>query len=244
MLISKLSVRDIGEVQTKLEKKLEKATCLQEAAQIFVEDIYEIFSESIVLLRLFVTITKGELPVRIQSFVEKLAKNADLNLEESSYVLTLLGSTGENPDWNKIENSKAHQGIPLATSDFVNSIPMMSALLEQLGFKLGWIRGEAEIVTEKIGMISGTFYVKEAGTAKDSKGRLIIAAQDFVKFYKVETVFGVGGGYLVADKFLTTICFLREPIERKIAFLFQGLANLFKFKTQKFVKDKVKIFKV
>jgi hypothetical protein len=119
---------------------------------------------------------------------------------------------------------------------------MMSALLEQMGFDLGWIRGEPEIVAQKMGKLAGTFYVAEAGTAKDSKNRLIISAQDFVSEYDVHTVFGVGGGFITSDKFLTAICFLREYIDKETAVLFQGLANIFKSKTQKFIQDKSRYF--
>ncbi len=243
MLISQVSYREIQNIQVVLAKKLDEVNTLEEASQQFVETIYHEFSESIILLRLFVTLPAGELPQEIYSFAENLAKGAKVPINQNSYILTLMGTVGIETTWNNYTSSIGHKGIPLATEDFVSSIPMMSALLEELGFDLGWIRGEPEIVAKKMGKIAGTFYVRDAKTAKDSKDRFIITARDFVEKYDVSTVFGLGGGYIVTDKFLTTICFLRETIDKETAILFQGLINVFKSKTQRFIADKTKYFK-
>ncbi len=168
------------EIQEDLKGTLDGAHSLEEAAQQFVDVVYGNFNESLVLLRVFVTIPMAELPKEVCAFVEDLAKEAGVPMEQTSHVLTLLGTAGIASQWNNRESSKGHQGIPLATPDFVTSIPMMSALLEQLGFELGWIRGAPEIVAHKIGRMSGTFYVPEASSTKDDNGRLIISAQDFV----------------------------------------------------------------
>jgi hypothetical protein len=200
--------------------------------------MYTKFKESIVLLRLFLAIQYGELPRFIQVFADKLASTANLKLSSKNYVLTLLGTKGMEKDWDDRKNSNGHQGIPLPTSDFVQAIPMMSALLEQLGFNLGWIRGEPGIVAQHIGKLMGSFYVQDAQTTKDSKDRNIIAAQDFVKRYDVKSVFGFGGGYATGGKMLTVICFLNEAIEKKLAVNFQALGPTFIVQTQNLVANK------
>jgi hypothetical protein len=243
MKISKFSPMQVLEFQKLLQRDLDDVHTLEEAAQVFVETIYHNFKESIVLLRLFVTIPAAELPEKIYAFAENMAESANSDINRNPYILTLFGTVGVNPRWNDRTNSQEHQGIPLATPDFVTSIPMMSALLEQMGFDLGWIRGDPEIVAKKMGKLAGTFYVAEAGTAKDSKNRPIIPARDFISKYEVHTVFGVGGGFITSDKFLTTIFFLREYIDKETAVLFQGLANVFKLKTQKFIQDKSRYFR-
>jgi hypothetical protein len=233
----------LRETHDAVEKGLAGVTVLEEAGQRFVETIYKRHRESIVLLRLFVTIPMSELSQDIQNFAQNLAQGAGAGLDSGSHVLTLLGTVGAKPNWNIRTRSKGHLGIPLATSDFVSAIPMLSALLEQLGFDLGWIRGEPEIMAQKMGSMSGTFHVAEASTDKDSKGRKIIAAQDFVEENGVRSVFGVGGGYTLVNKFMVMICFCRESLDKEQAISFQGFANTFKATTQDLVRDKSRFFK-
>ncbi len=243
MLISKMDFNDVDRLSSQIEEKISNSSSIEQAAQIMMETLYEKFRESIVLIRLFVTFRKQNLPAEIQTFASDLAKTANLDLAPETFILTLMGTAGKERDWMVRTKSQGHLGIPLATADFVSAIPMMSALLEQLGFKLGWIRGEPHIVAEHMGSLAGTFYVEDAASGMDSKGRKIIAAQDFVSKYGVKTVFGVGGGYTLTDRFLTTIWFLNERIDKSRAVWFQTLANVFKLSTQDFIKDSDKIFK-
>ncbi|MBN2383407.1 hypothetical protein JXQ70_11040 [bacterium] len=243
MLVSKLYYNDIIKLLDKVKTKISGSQNLESAAQNLVEAIYNELSDSIILLRLFVTIKQKELPDAIQTFTRNLARSANIKMTEDAYVLTLFGTAGKKAEWQTRSRSKGHLGIPLATEDFVSAIPMMSALLEQLGFNLGWIRGEPEIVAQKMGQMAGTFYVKDADTSKDSKGRKIISAFDFVKEFNVKTVFGIGGGYTLTDKFFTMICFLNEFIDRDKAIWFQSFSNLFKSETAKFVKNPNQFFK-
>ncbi|KHD05663.1 hypothetical protein PN36_23135 [Candidatus Thiomargarita nelsonii] len=48
--------------------------------------------------------------------------------------------------------------------------------------------------------ITGTFLVQDAKNDRDDQNRRIIPMQDFVADYKVKTVFGLGGRYLVGKK--------------------------------------------
>ncbi len=211
---------------------------LESAAMKFVKEIYSTFKDSIILLRTFVAIQYGELPNNIQIFADNLAATANLRLNSNCYVLTLFGTIGKDLSWHNRINSKGHQGIPLATADFVKSIPMMSAMMEQLGFDLGWIRGEPSIVAQHIGKLMGTFYVEDASTTKDSNGRNIIAAQDFVRQYGIKSVFGFGGGYAMGGKMMTVICFLNEKIEKLQAVAFLPLGATFMLTTLNLITTK------
>jgi hypothetical protein len=229
---------DIRDLSNSIRDALEGQPSVEAAGQKFVTTMYDKFKESIIQLRLFVAIQYAELPNNIQSFAQNLASTANIKMEPQHYVLTLFGTVGREQEWWIRANSKGHQGIPLPTGDFVAAIPMMSALLEQLGFNLGWIRGEPDIVAQHVGKLMGSFYVNDAATTKDSKGRNIIAAQDFVRKYGVKTVFGFGGGFASGGKMLTVICFLDETIEKKQAVYFQSLGPVFIIKAQRLVLDK------
>jgi hypothetical protein len=234
--------RSLRDLSARLQQQLEKARTLEDAAQTFVSGFYDANRDSVVLVRLFVTLRLSELPGDLQDFARGLARKAAIDLGPDAFVLTLLGTAGENAEWRQRRRSTGHQAIPLASPDFVAAIPMMSALLEQLGFDLGWIRGEPEIVASKIGQMSGTFYVEDAATAVDSQNRKIIAAEAFVRQHGVKSVLGFGGGYAIGGRFVVTICFLRETITKATAVRFQSFANDFKAKTGAMASDSRRIF--
>jgi len=210
--------------------------CLEEAAQDFTSLMYNQFEESIVLVRLFATCKYGALPWLHQEFAKSLARDGGCIelLHHDTPCLTLLASSGERSEWNDRRHSRGHVTIPLVSSAFIDSIPMMSRLLRQLGVDLTWLDGQDLSIAENMmGQVSGTFFVQDAASAIDSKGRKIIAAQDFVERCGVKTVFGMGGAYSFGngDRFLTTIVFARESIGKSQADRFAMLVSGFKGST-------------
>jgi hypothetical protein len=87
---------------------------------------------------------------------------------------------GRQRNWNSRFDSQGHVGIPLASADFVDSIPMIARLLKELGPSIELAQDlDTAIVTQSIGSV-GLFYMDDARTAEDQNGRKIIADQDFV----------------------------------------------------------------
>jgi hypothetical protein len=235
--ISETTLSSLSTFRSKMGESIEGCAYLEEAAQKFTDAIYEEFKDSIVLVRLFAAIPFGDLPASNQAFVTDLAASAGIShlVEDQTLVLSLLGTRGERTTWNSRHNSQGHVGIPLASADFIEAIPMMSRLLKELGLNLDWIdSGDTEIVAKTIGTMAGVFYVPDARTAVDHRGRKIIAAQNFVAEYDVRTVFGLGGSYLYAggsSTFLTNIVFTRETLEKRQVERFIPLVNEFKTAT-------------
>jgi len=225
---------------TEIQENIRGFDFLEQTAQKFVDEIFERLEETLVLVRLFATVPFGKLPDANQSFVQKLAQSnnvADL-VDDMTPVLSLLGTRGENKGWNNRHDSMGHVGIPLVSSAFIDEIPMMSRLLKELGLGLEWIDSkDSNIVGETMGKMSGLFYVKDAATEVDQRGRKIIAAQDFVERCHVKTVFGLGGGYLIGKMFITTIIFTRETIEKEPIKSFLPLLNAFKMSTTALVSQ-------
>lgn len=216
----------------KLTKGLERKESLEKAAQVYTELMYSEFSESIILARLFLTVPFVNLPNENKDFVMNLAKSAEITdlINDQTLVLSLMGTSGIKPEWNERKKSKGHIGIPMASSDFIEEIPMMSRLLKQVGVDLSWIeKGDSHIVSRTFGQIGGVFYVEDAKTEVDTRGRKIIAAQDFVEAEGVKTVFGIAGGYIGGAAFAVTIIFLREVISKEFAERF--LSSIIRFKT-------------
>ena len=88
-----------------------------------------------------------------------------------------------------------------------------------------------------MGGFNGVFYVADAATARDSQGRFIIPAQDFVAKYGVKTVFGLGGAYL-GGALAACIVFAGEQLPRQQAERFAGLATPFKAATAELVRSR------
>lgn len=212
--------------------RTEVGTCayLEDAAQKFTELMYQEFSNSVVLTRLFATIPFGKLPDFNQNFVTKFADSAGVGsqLRENTPVLSLLGTQGRNNIWNDRKHSKGHTGIPLVSEDFIDSIPMMSALLKEMGISLDCLENcDTSIVVKKMGLLSGLFYVQDASDASDEKGRKIISAQNFVSNYNVKTVFGMGGSYASVRTHIVMITFINKNLPLRGAELFMKFASLF-----------------
>ena len=158
-------------------------------------------------------------------------------------MLSLLGTRGDQADWNSRHDSKGHIGIPLASADFIDLIPMMSRLMRALGVPLDWISStDRTIIAKAIGRIAGVFHVPDARLSVDEKGRKIISTQDFVGNHNVRTVFGLGGGYILGTTFVTVIFFTRETLPQERVEYFLPLINTFKSATTSAVAQG-KIFK-
>ncbi len=218
----------------KVSEQLKKSRSLEEAAQSFNSLLYGEFQDSVVLTRTFVTVPFRELPLENRQFVERLAEGAHVAnlLSDNTLVLTLMGTMGADTAWNSRKSSKGHVGIPLVSSAFIEEIPMMSRLLNELGLDLSWIdRTDSEIVSDAFGKPGGVFYVDDAKTTVDKRNRKIIAAQDFVTKHDVKTVFGLGSGYVQTPTFAVNINFLRDTADKATVEKFVPVFNQFRIDT-------------
>lgn len=224
----------------KIRSEIRTCDYLEDAAQKFSELMYREFSNSIILTRVFVTIPFSKLPSDNQNFVIKIADSAGIRsqIRDNTLVLSLLGTQGQNEDWNNRRNSKKHAGIPLISDDFIDSISMMSRLLKELGIRLDWLADyDAGIVKKKLGRLSGLFYVQDAANTTDDRGRKVISAQDFVKTYNIKTVFGMGGGYSVRGIYSVMINFTKKNLPQRGAERFMTFINFFNGETGSLVAD-------
>ena len=236
--ISRLSSNQLVALQNRIISAATGTVSLEQVAQNYMDILFQELEESIVLARLFATVPFSHLSPFNQKFVNKLAHSKDINsqLSADTLVLSLFGTRGRAAEWNDRKNSKAHIGIPLVSRAFVETIPMLCQLLQQLGIGLEWLgsKDKASMV-RTVGSISGVFKVTDARKDMDARGRKIIPAQDFVNEYGVKTVFGFGGGYLGCPTFFTTIIFTNEFVPDKIVQHFMVQANKFKTVTMNMV---------
>lgn len=236
------TLADLKDMQSVIIAKIANVRSFEDAAQIYTSLIYERFRNSIALLRHFITVPFHALPGENQKFVSALAalKVSNSPLAPQTLVLSLVGTSGVEAAWNDRRHSKGHVGIPLISSAFVETIPMMSRLLKELGVGLDWIDSHDTQIAEKtMGLMNGLFFVADASREVDAKGRKIIAAQDFVAKYGVQSVFGFGGGYLGTKAISVTIIFLRERLEKRQAEFFASTMTRLRTQTVELVKTRI-----
>ncbi len=236
MKIEEATPTTILDLWTRIEPDIRGSPTLEAAAQTLVTALYEDYADSIVLVRTFLTLPLSTLPARNQAFVRKLAGEGASELEPHTAVLSLIGSRGQERQWNDRRTSEGHVGIPFISSAFVEAIPMISRLLKELRVPLEWVDTRDTDIVEKLGSSTGLFFVENAVEATDQDGRKIIAAQDFVAKYGVTSVFGLGGAYF-GDHMLVTVVFCRDLVPRASAEQFAPFLYFFKAGTTGLLED-------
>lgn len=230
---------EIRNFREQIQSELKDCAHLHEAAQKCAHLFYQEFQESIVLARVFMTLPFKDLPPRGKAFVTNMASTKGILplLNDKTQVLSLLGTYGSAPEWNDCYQSRGHLGIPLLTSGFIDSIPMISRLMSDMGIGSDWFdKLEPDVLVKSLGRVAGVFYVRDANTWLDLQNRKIVSAQDFVAEHNVRTVFGLGGSYLNGS-FVTVIIFTRETIEQSKVESFMSLVNTFKSATMNLVME-------
>jgi hypothetical protein len=236
--ISQLSTSDMVALERRVQLAVHAATSLEAAAQTYAEQVYATLADSLVLVRVFATVRFADLPQPNREFAQALAATAGVaSVSDETLVLSLLGTMGVEPAWRDRRQSVGHVGIPLLSAEFIGAIPMIARMLKQLGVELDWIsRDDTAIVGKTFGFQSGVFYVSDASRAVDAHGRKIIAAQQFVADHGIETVFGVGGGYVGTPVFATIIGFCRDRIDEPRVERLRSHIDRFKAETNALVK--------
>lgn len=188
------------------------------AAEKFVAGLYERFSDSLVLLRLFITLRYDQLPNEERLFVARRGRETQTShlLHAATPIFTLLGTRGQRPEWNDRSASSHFRCIPLASTAFVSSLSMLSRQFESVGFDLGLIDNwEREVVaTGSADRYRGILYIHDARIDRDTQGRMIVPKQDFVAAAGVKTTLGFGSGYTDHPTMVTLFAFTNESIER------------------------------
>jgi hypothetical protein len=236
MTIAGASRTDLFSLFGSIQNEMKTCTSLETAAHSCVGQIYERFSDSIALARLYCTIPYQDLSATNRRFVDQLAESKHISVTAQTPVLSLLGTRGSAADWNDRRNSKGHVGIPLASASFVESIPMVAQLLKEIGFELNWLNAESSAAGVTRSDFSGLFHVPDARTAVDDRQRKVIPAQDFVEQNGVRTVFSVASSYK-NNTFFALIVFTREELPKAAAERFMPLVNTFKGATNPLVEN-------
>jgi hypothetical protein len=169
------------------------------------------------LVRLYLTVPYGELDDDLRRFGARLMPGEIL--APTTRCLTLLGTVGDRPEWSDRQRSVGHRAIPLPSEAVVQSIPMISQLLRQLGLDVATVVTPAPTVVLEVEQRTyNVFYVPEAvGSAH------IPAQEDFVVPCGIRSVLGFGG-LLPSGEVFATLVFTRVSVPRDVADMFRNLA--------------------
>ena len=169
------------------------------------------------LVRFFKTHTYEQLDDELKAFAVNML--GDGPVSSGMKCLTLLGTVGENQEWNSRRTSRGHQAIPLPSEKAVNEIPMMRNLIKQLGLSVSLVvKPDPALLLDMEQKTYNVFLVPEA------LGSPYIPAQkEFVVPYGIKSVTGFGGILPSGDIFMVII-FLKVPVSRETADLFKNLS--------------------
>jgi hypothetical protein len=203
----------------------------QDAAQRFVEALFERFGASLVLLRLFLTVRYDRLPQEERRFVDGRGRDTNTShlIHGGTPVFTLLGTRGERQEWNDRTSSSHFRCIPLASTAFVSSLSMLSRQLESVGLDLEMIDDWEKRITAtgRADRYCGRLYIRDAAIDRDSHGRMIVPKQDFVAAHGVKSVFGFGSGYGNYPSLATLFAFANEELTEHALEPFTDLLEAF-----------------
>jgi len=194
-----VSHHDLLAIQDGLRAQLRGTSTLEEAARHGVQALCRAFSGDVVLARLFLTMPFGRLPADLHRAAWNVveAQSLQAQMTPETPVLALLATCGTRREWCNRRSSQGHAAIPLSSRSFVDSIPMVARMLQDMGIDLGLKLENESVLVQKIlgaGWV-GLFYVDDARSARDDLGRRVVPAVDFVEEHGIRTVFGLGKAY-------------------------------------------------
>lgn len=192
---------------------------LGDAAEIIVKFFHEEFVDSrglpaCPLVRMFKTHLFARLDDDLKEFARSIEPTAD-DLP-GLRCLVLLATAGDEPSWNSRHLSSSHKAIPLTSEQAVAEAPMISQLMEQLGVNVASVLNpDPALLLDLNERAYNVFYVPVAPGSP-----YIVAQQEFVMKYDIQSVIGAGGMLASGDLF-ALILFSRVPISPDVASLFK-----------------------
>ncbi len=221
--IASFSQSDAAQCGSVLRSIGSGAGSVEEAANKIVQHLYGELAgaspgeKACALVRFYKTHAYGELDEDLQKFADGvLGRPPDVKAVK---CLTLLGTVGDNADWNSRKNSNGHKAIPLPSEKVIAQIPMISQLIKQFGLEASsLIRPDPSLLVDMQQKTYNVFHVA------DAKGSPYIPAQeDFVVPYGIKSVVGFGG-VLASGNLFAVIMFCKVSVPRAAADSFKALA--------------------
>jgi two-component system NtrC family sensor kinase len=221
--IADFTLKDMVDVSAALRSMGSGAASMEEAADRIVHYLYDHLTEkngmgnACALVRLFKTHPYADLDDSLRTFASGIMKASPVSREMK--CLVLLGSAGELPEWNSRHQSAGHKAIPLPSEHFIESFPMITQLIQQLGLEVNTLlQPDPSVVMDMAQKTYNVFLIP------DATGSVYVPAQDgFVIPFNVRSVLGFGG-ILPSGNLFTVIIFSKVKLTRQTADMFRSLA--------------------
>ncbi len=192
-------LRDLSEGCTSVEEFAQAACALLHQSLVDGRD-----SRQTALVRFYGTAQLAALPAAERDFVAALGSTCPL--PDDTTCLTLLGTAGTEPAWNDRTRSRGHRVVPLPDTAAVDELPMVAALLGQLGIDAEALtRASSDVVLPSDAEDYRIFHVPQA---QDSP---LIPAQDFVHEHGIASAVGFGGA-LPTGEVYAVVLFSTVPV--------------------------------
>ncbi len=212
--IQNFTIRDMTNMGKELRNMSEGAGSLECAAGRIVNYFYKSVidggsgNKACALARLFVTADYGKLPGSLQDFASRFIQSD--SIDPHMKCLTLMGTVGDQPQWNSRDGSVGHQAIPLPSEEVINSIPMIQNLISQFGLDAREvINPNPELILDMEQKTYNVFFVQEA-LGSD----MIPAQEEFVVPFGIQSVLGFGGLFPSGEMYVVILFFkVRVPAE-------------------------------
>jgi hypothetical protein len=159
---SKFSDADLKECGANLAALGAGSSNMEDVANNIVNYLYDNISDASggsanALVRFYKTHPYDQLDQGLQGFAQGILGSTP---SSDTNCLTMLGTTGDNDDWKLRGKSNGHRAIPLASSDMVARIPMISRLLTQFGIDVGSVmRPDPMLIGDMSQKTYNTFFV-------------------------------------------------------------------------------------
>lgn len=227
------SLRDMAECSARVRRLGHGAGSMEEAAGRIVTYLYNDLADhrsgqrACALVRFYKTHPYGLLDAGRRRFASRLL---DVDAPPSTRCLTLLATTGDEPAWRSVAESRGHQAIPLESAEAAARMPMAVRLVTKLGIDLGAAPPRAPVVDLQPVHV---FHVPEAAGSPD------VPTQDtFVSRHGIRSVLGFGGLFPAGDLF-AVVLFTKVPIAVEAQDLFKTLALAVKVGVMSFARGPI-----
>ncbi|MGD1903553.1 MAG: hypothetical protein ACFB9N_15070 [Geitlerinemataceae cyanobacterium] len=200
------------------------AFCMEDVTEAVVRYLYDRFrnpetgEREIALVRCFKTERYADLG---DCYLQQIARTTGQcdSLDDDVRCLTLLGTAGQEPEWNERHQSRGHKAIPLVSKQFVLQLPMIARLIQQLGLEIeSVLTPDPELLVDLDEESFNVFHVPEAPSSE-----YIPAQDEFVIPYGVQSVLGFGG-MMPSGNLFAVIIFSKAKITRPIADRFKTIS--------------------
>lgn len=201
---------------------VKEAATMEDAATLIVRYLYDqcvdpaTGERTCALVRFYKTHRFGDLEPALKAFAERLLDGTAH--EDSMRCLVLLGTAGDEEAWNTRRGSRAHQAIPLPSTEFVRKAPMIAKLIEDIGLEIDDVVSGVGSRRESGSRNYDVFHVETAAGSP-----YIPAQREFVERHGIASVVGFGG-LLRSGELYAVVLFSRAQIAPPSAGRFRAIA--------------------